>query len=227
MAPFDAVAPALSVAAPATATAGAAASFAATATDDWGPVALHWDFGDGSGADDPTPAHTFAAAGTRTVTVTATDGAGNQTSASRAVAVAPPPVPTVSALRLTPSRFRVARSATAISAKRAPRGTNIRFSIAVPATATIAFQRPAAGRRSGGRCVRPTRKLRRAKRCTRYVGEGRLTRANLAAGAASVKFSGRIGRRALRPGRHRAVVSAATTLGARAKGKPARFTIVR
>ena len=228
VAPYDAVAPALTVNAPATATAGEAASFAATATDNWGPVALHWDFGDGSGADGETPSHTFATAGTRTVTVTATDGAGNQATATRDVAVAAPPVPTVSAVRADARRGSAsARSATAVTARRAPRGTTIRFSIAVPATATIAFQRPAAGRRSGGRCVKPTRKLRGAKRCTRYVGEGKLTRASLAAGAATVTFSGRVGRRALRRGRHRVVVSAATTLGAKAKGKPARFTIVR
>jgi hypothetical protein len=227
VAPYDAAAPALTVDAPANATAGEAASFTATAADNWGPVALHWDFGDGSGADGATPAHTFATAGARTVTVMATDGAGNQATATRDVAVAAPPVPTISAVRVTPSRFRVAKAATAITARRAPRGTKIRFSLAVPATTTIAIQRPGAGRRSGGRCVKPTHRLRRAKRCTRYVGEGRLTRANLAAGAATVKFSGRLGRRALRRGRHRVVISAATAAGAKAKGKPAPFTIVR
>jgi PKD domain len=229
-APYDAAAPVVaSIDGPASATAGAPVSYAATVSDDWGPVTLHWDFGDGSTADEAAPAHAFAAAGAPTITVTATDAAGNQATATRpvAVAAAAQPVPTVTGVRLTPSRFRVAKAATAVTAKRARRGTRIRFTLAAQAAVKIAFQRRTAGRRSKGRCVKPTRRLRRAKRCKRYVGEGRLTRANVAAGPVSIRFSGRVGRRALRRGRHRVVVRAATASGAKATGKPARFSIVR
>jgi hypothetical protein len=53
-----------------------------------------------------------------------------------------------------------------------------------------------------------------------------LTRANLAAGARDVPFSGRVGRRALRRGRHRVIVSA-TGAGGTASAPARSFTIVR
>jgi hypothetical protein len=207
--------------------AGVAATYTAAAVDDWSGASLHWDFGDGATADGTSVTHAFADAGARTITVTATDGAGNQASRSLAVTVVPPP-PAVSGVRITPARFRVARPATAITArKRVARGTHIRFTLAAAATATLTFQRPVAGRRAkNGHCVKPTAKLRRAKRCTRYRAEGKLTRANLGAGAQDVPFSGRVGRRALRRGRHRLVVSANGAGGA-AQGAPRSFTIVR
>jgi hypothetical protein len=134
----------------------------------------------------------------------------------------------VSGVLITPARFAVARGATAVTArKRVARGTHVRFTLAAAATATVTFQRPAAGRRAkNGHCVKPTAKLRRAKRCKRYRAEGRLTRANLRAGAQDVPFSGRVGRRALRRGRHRVVVSAKGA-GGTATGAPRSFTIVR
>lgn len=57
------------------------------------------------------------------------------------------------------------------------------------------------GRRKGSRCVKPTPALRRAKKCTRYTRAGTLTRAS-AKGANTVTFSGRIGRKGLRPDRY-------------------------
>jgi hypothetical protein len=225
---FDALPPVLSSAdAPATATAGAESAFAAVATDDWGPVTIHWDFGDGAAADGPAVTHAFAAAGNPTVTVTATDGAGNQASTTRSVVVAAA-LPVVSAVAVSPSRFAVGQATTALTARRAPRGTRIRFTLAAPAAARLTFQHPARGRRTHGRCAKPSHRLRKAKRCTRYVKDGKaLTRANLGAGAQTVAFSGRIGRKALHRGRHRVVVSATGAQGATSTGHPARFTIVR
>lgn len=72
----DRTAPALAPTASAT-TIGSATSFAANATDAWGPVTVTWEFGDGATATGATAAHTYASAGTKTVTVTATDRAGN------------------------------------------------------------------------------------------------------------------------------------------------------
>jgi hypothetical protein len=42
-----------------------------------------------------------------------------------------------------------------------------------------------------------------------------------------VKFTGRIGRRALRPGAYRATVTAKDAAGNASKGSSARFTVVR
>jgi hypothetical protein len=212
---------------PASPVSGIPATYTAAVVDDWSGASLHWDFGDGATADGPSVSHTFADPGARTVTVTATDGAGNQASRSLAITVVPPR-PVVSGVLITPARFAVARGATAVTArKRVARGTHVRFTLAAAATATVTFQRPAAGRRAkNGHCVKPTAKLRRAKRCKRYRAEGRLTRANLRAGAQDVPFSGRVGRRALRRGRHRVVV-AAKGAGGTATGAPRSFTIVR
>ena len=68
--------------------------------------------------------------------------------------------------------------------------------------------RELSGRRSGKRCVRRTGKLAHKRRCTRFVTAGKLTRRKQPAGKRTLAFSGRIGRRALKPGRHRATIVA-------------------
>ena len=61
-----------------------------------------------------------------------------------------------------------------------------------------------AGRRSGRRCVKPTRANRRARACTRYVAVG----TTAVRGRVSRHFSGRVRRRVLRPGAYRLQVTA-------------------
>jgi hypothetical protein len=133
--------------------------------------------------------------------------------------------PAFSAVSLTNRTFAVGPKATAVSA-RAKRGTTFRYTLTERATVKIAIQRAAAGRRKGKKCVKPTRKLRRAKRCTRYVRSGTLTRA-AKAGANKVPFSGRIGKRKLKPGRYRALLRATDAAGNRSLTKKLRFRIVR
>ena len=101
------------------------------------------------------------------------------------------------------------------------------FTLSEPATVTLALQKAAKGQRAGGRCRKPTKALRKRKPCTRYVATGKLTRAGLAAGAQRVAFSGRIGRRALRPGRHGAVLRATDAAGNRSARTRLAFRIVR
>lgn len=52
---------------------------------------------------------------------------------------------------------------------RGAKGVSLRFVLSEPATATITLNREQAGKRRGSRCVPPTRKLRKAKNCTRRV----------------------------------------------------------
>jgi len=157
----------------------------------------------------------------------------------RTVSAQPPPptvdvlAPSIRSLRLTRARFAVARRATPLAAqrKRRPlrRGTTLRFALSEPATVRVAIQRRASGRRVGGRCRAATRGNRARKRCPRWVTAGRtLVRRDLAAGPTRIAFSGRIGRRALRPGRYRASLTAVDAAGNRSRG-PARvrFQIVR
>jgi hypothetical protein len=125
-----------------------------------------------------------------------------------------------------PSVFRVAPGRTPRIARVAA-GTTLSFTLDRPATVKIAIQRPAAGRRSKGKCRKPTRKLRGAKRCTRWAGVATLTRKSLPAGAAKVPFSGRIGSKALKPGGYRAAITPTDAAGAQGKTRSAKFTVVR
>lgn len=59
------------------------------------------------------------------------------------------------------------------------KGTRLRIVVTLSEAGkiTAAVQKSKAGRRSRGHCVAPTRKLRRAKRCTRYVTVAHVSRA--------------------------------------------------
>jgi hypothetical protein len=235
---FDAAPPVLSgVTIPASALAGETVTFAASAFDVWSPFAPVWSFGDGAVAAGTSATHAYARPGTYTATLTAPDLAGNVASRSGTVQVLAPSggagAPVLSAVSLTHRRFRAGRAPTAISARRrhrsvAPVGTTFRFTLDRAASVKIAFARHASGLRSGRRCVKPSRRLRRARarRCTRLVAiTPALVRA-LPAGADAVPFSGRVGRRALAPGRYVATLTASANGRA---GTPSRlrFTVVR
>ena len=138
---------------------------------------------------------------------------------------------TISGASLTHKRFRVAKGKTAVSArsKKAPRGTSFKFTLSHPASVQIAIARLGSGRRNkSGRCVKSTAKLRahHAKRCTLSVSVGKLTRANLATGANTVKFTGRIGSKKLRPARYAATLTA-TNAGGTSNAVTLRFKVVR
>jgi hypothetical protein len=138
------------------------------------------------------------------------------------------PRPAITAARLTNKRFRVTSKDTAISAKRAPAGTSFHFTLSAVAKVQIAVTRSAPGLRSGHNCVAPTTKLRRAhaKRCTRPVALGTLTRSNLPQGADSVLFSGRIGHTPLKPGSYKAVLSASNA-GGKSRSVTLSFSVVK
>jgi hypothetical protein len=91
----------------------------------------------------------------------------------------------------------------------------------------ILLERALPGRRVGRRCLRPTRKLRKRARCTRFVRAGTLTYRNRPAGQNSVLFRGRIGRRALRLGGYRATITATDPAGNRSRARRASFRVVR
>lgn len=128
-----------------------------------------------------------------------------------------PARPAVSALRLTPRAFRVA--------PRRPAGTRVRFRASHAGTAVLRVLRPRPGRVRARRCVVPARASRVARRCTRYVGLGALRR-RVAAGSRVVRFTGRLGRRALRPGRYRLTVTLTDAAGSRSAPRSVAFRIL-
>jgi hypothetical protein len=150
------------------------------------------------------------------------------------VTVAPqsPPLakPVISNARLTHRRFRVAKGGTAVTARKhklPPKGTTFVFTLSLPASIKIVITSSAHGLRSGKKCVAPTRKLRKhhAKRCTRTVTHGTLKRSHEAQGTDKLAFTGRIGHKALKPGKYKATLTATNTAGT-SKAVTLKFKIV-
>jgi DNA-binding beta-propeller fold protein YncE len=159
-------------------------------------------------------------------TFQASDGTLTSTPAVFSVAVRP--APAVTELTLSNRRFRVGSKPTPVSSARrrpAPVGTTFRYRLSTAADVTLTINRLRPGRRVGGRCVKPTRANRRRPACMRRVRAGRLRRAGLQ-GRNRTRFSGRIGRRALRPGRYQVTV-VATTGGRSSAPRRASFRVVR
>jgi hypothetical protein len=114
--------------------------------------------------------------------------------------------PVVTKLRVVKARFRVGRRPTALSA--AKRGSAFRYRLTETAVVSIVIKK----------C-----RTKKFKRC-RAVGT--LVR-SAKKGKNSTKFSGRLGRKALKAGRYRAVVTAVDPAGNRSRRAQATFTVVR
>ena len=94
------------------------------------------------------------------------------------------------------------------------------FTLDGPAIVRFTVEKPGAGRRSGKRCVKPTSKNRKARKCTRYVKlTGGFNHVSTA-GANSFKFNGRLNGKKLPVGRYRLV-------GTTSNARRASFKIVR
>jgi hypothetical protein len=115
--------------------------------------------------------------------------------------------PAVSGLVASPSRFAVGRRATAVSA-RVARGTRFRFRLSEDASVRVKILRRVPGTRN------------------RFRRVGTLRR-QLASGSRSVRFSGRLGSKALRVGRYRAVVTATDANGNSSAPVRVSFRVVR
>ena len=96
----------------------------------------------------------------------------------------------LSGLRLKPARFHV-------GGRKA--GTNVLFRLDRASAVSLRFDRLLAGHKKGKRC---STKVHKGRRCTvaKRVGDISLAARGLHAGSNTVKFSGRIGKRALKPG---------------------------
>jgi hypothetical protein len=138
--------------------------------------------------------------------------------------------PTISRFGLTNNPFVASAAATPLSGSATrvqhKKGTTFTYSLSKAATAKIVIAGRLAGRRSGGRCVAPSRKLLKARKCTRIVVRGVLSRRSRQ-GANRVAFSGRIGSRALSPGKYQATITATDAAHASSKPKTIRFSIVK
>jgi virginiamycin B lyase len=121
-------------------------------------------------------------------------------------------------------RFTVGRSATPFTIAQAVRsGTEFRFALSEPARVSVKIERKARGRRVRGRC---RAKASTGRRCTLWKSAGRsLTRQGLQ-GPNSIAFSGRLGRRALKVGSYRALITATDAARNRSRTVKLGFAIV-
>jgi hypothetical protein len=129
----------------------------------------------------------------------------------------------VLSLRLSPNKFKAAPKGSSLSAKKRT-GTKVTYRLSVAATTKFTVEREANGRKKGKKCVKPTRKNRRAKRCKLYQIVKGSFRHKGKAGTNSFKFSGRVSNKKLRPGRYRLVATIGTS---KSNPKRANFRIVR
>ena len=144
-------------------------------------------------------------------------------------------VPALSKLSLKPKKFAVAKKPTAKVAakkkgkKKSPKGTKIRFTLNRDADVAFTIEKRTVGRKVKGKCVKAKkgRKVPKKKRCARWVPAGKLTRASQPAGARTLYFSGRIGKKKLRPGGYRVALQATATSGTSPVSKPLPFTVLR
>ena len=130
--------------------------------------------------------------------------------------------PIIAWLEMSRKRFRVSSATTALTAA-VRRGTSIRVVLSEPGLAQFRVARVVRGRRLNGRCVATTT-LKRGKRCNAFKTVGTFSRTEQL--THRVKFSGRIGRKALRRGRYRLFVQATDRAGNRSKVRSVPFRIV-
>ena len=135
----------------------------------------------------------------------------------------------LSALGETNAVFAVGPASTPLSGQTAANrhrgGTVFFFRLDRAATVNIAIQSSAPGRRVGRSCRPDGRRLRKRPHCARTLLIGTLAR-SAHAGLNRVAFSGRIGRKALKPGRYRAVFTATDAAGA-SLPRTLSFTVVK
>lgn len=127
--------------------------------------------------------------------------------------------------RLSATRFRAARRGRAFISVRT--GTRIRYTLNEPARVTVAIQRFRHLSRACRRKVARRSRHRTGTRCRRWISvKGRFSKAG-PAGASSVRFSGRLRGKALRPGAYRFVIRARDRAGNASAPKRPKFRIVR
>jgi hypothetical protein len=132
----------------------------------------------------------------------------------------------ISRFSMSRKRFRLGRTRTPRTAA-TKRGSAFRFRLSEGADVTITIHRGLSGRRVGKSCRKPSRRLRKRRKCTRYVRRAALRRRKLKAGSRRVSFTGRIGSTKLKVGRYRATISATDAAKNRSKSRRTSFRVVR
>jgi hypothetical protein len=202
---YDPVPPRIdAVAVPATVERGIDANFSTSGSDVGGGLTGGWTFGDGASATGLTATHAFARSGRYPVELRLTDAAGNSTTEQRTVVVDDTIDPRFLAASMRPRRIRaLARRRTRGAAKRT---ATIRYRLSEDARVRLVVQR------------RVGKRWRRA---------GKALVRNGKAGANRIRFSARLGKRKLAPGRYRIRLGATDPDGNKGSPRTLQFRVVR
>jgi hypothetical protein len=189
---------------------GEAVTFSSAPSSDPDPgdsLTSHWSIA-GVPADGPEQSRSFPSAGPVSVTLTVTDLSGHSATASKTIDITAPPVANPPVQAGGPdgpplvSRF-------AISRKRFAAGRRAAFSFKLSEDARVRIV-----------VTRSHQLLRRSRRAGALVRAGH-------SGPNEVRFSGRIGKRSLKPGRYVATLRATDLAGRVSAGRTVAFTILR
>jgi hypothetical protein len=166
--------------------------------------------------------------------VTATNAHGSESAFSNPSGIVPDAAgrtapdttaPVLSAVSLSPARFRVGRASTALSARRAGAGAVLRFTSSEDGQLSVAIERALPGMVGPKRVCQPRRGRAGGRRCTLHRSAGALSR-ELHAGPGRIRFSGRVGAKRLVPGRYRMTLTATDAAGNASAPARVQFTVL-
>jgi len=145
--------------------------------------------------------------------------------------------PGLSALTASARTFRVGPAATSADGtataaaakkkKRPPRGTTLTLRLSEPARVKFEVLVKGKGRKVGKRCVKQTKRNRKRKKCTRLTLKKPAFTRSAPAGRSKVKWSGRLGRKALKRGSYVLRATPTDAAGNTGTARSLSFTIVR
>jgi uncharacterized repeat protein (TIGR01451 family) len=115
-----------------------------------------------------------------------------------------PPTALISGLRVSPSRFAAARNGpSAVPTTRRIAGASVTYALNEAATVTFMVVRVEPGRKGRhGRCIKPTKRNRHARTCTRLITVPGSFTLVARTGLDSFRFTGRVNGHKLVPGRY-------------------------
>jgi peptidoglycan/xylan/chitin deacetylase (PgdA/CDA1 family) len=131
--------------------------------------------------------------------------------------------PIILSLSLARRSFAVGRATTPVIARRR-KGTAFLYTVSEPGRVRFKIQRRSRTRRSS--CRRRHARTVSRRRCVRYRSVGAIVR-SVTTLSNRTRFSGRIGRKALRAGRYRAVLTETDAAGNRSRPRRVGFRVVR
>jgi subtilisin family serine protease len=123
--------------------------------------------------------------------------------------------PRISLLQLSKTKFKPGKK------------TKVTFRLDEAAAVVITSERRVDGRKVAGKCVKPSKKSKKAKRCDRWVADKGSIARLFPAGKASLTFKGRLGDRTLTRGTHRLRIRATDGAGNGRNALPVSFILTR